>query len=138
MSSQLRIQASVVDVSDDHPAATAAVAELVEAIGETSDLDIDEAMVVPQDATDAEGDATKGIAETLIVTMGGPAGIASLAQLLRVWLSRDRDRTLSVVVREENGRERSLDIKLEAGSEQALVTALERGLRPDAVQDQAS
>jgi Effector Associated Constant Component 1 len=50
---------------------------------------------------DIPSDRAKGAGVELIVSLGASGALAGLAQILHIWLSRDRRRTLTLSIRRE-------------------------------------
>jgi hypothetical protein len=79
----------------DHPAAQAGIGELV------ADLQSEAALMV-QEGTVAES-GWKGAPIELVVSLGAPGTLAALARIVKLWLGRDRRRSIILSVR--NGPE---------------------------------
>ena len=87
-----RIALQLAGLTLDHPAAQAAVGELL------TDLQGEPELRARQQDGAAEQGA-KGAATEVIVSLATSGSLASLARILRIWLSRDQRRSLTVAIR---------------------------------------
>jgi Effector Associated Constant Component 1 len=98
-----------------HPAAQAAIAELL--------ADLRRAPQLPAREYEASSEGVKGGSLEILVTLGTSGAIASLVQIVKLWLTRDRRRSLVVSVRNTAD---GVDINIEG--EQISVAALTQAL----------
>lgn len=71
---------------------------------------------------------TKGWQTDLVLSLSGPAAIAGAVQVFRVWMSRDRRRTLTVLRRERQDGSTEVTIRGDAVSDETLRVVLEQAL----------
>jgi hypothetical protein len=88
------VEPRLLGIHTDHPAAQSAIGELKTDLRDVSWVEVHE-KVVP-----ARG--TKGYISDILIATGTPAGIAGLARIFHLWLSRDKRRSLSLTRRSGN------------------------------------
>jgi hypothetical protein len=71
---------------------------------------------------------TKGWQTDLVLSLSGPAAIAGAVQVFRVWMSRDRRRTLTVSRHERQDGSTEVTIRGDAVSDETLRVVLEQAL----------
>ena len=121
-----RIVLRLAGLTLDHPAAQAAVEELL------TDLTSEPGLRARQQDGSADAGA-KGAATEIIVSLATSGSLASLARILQVWLSRDRRRSLTVAIRQTpDGK--VISVEGEKISSDVLATAIKSvastGLEP--------
>ena len=109
----------------EHPAAQVAIAELL--------ADLRQAPKLPVREFEASSEGVKGGSLEILVTLGTSGAIASLVQIVKIWLARDRRRSLVVSVR---NRADGVDINIEG--DQISVAALTQALASTARLDTAA
>ena len=108
-----------------HPAAQAAIAEL--------QADLRRAPQLRAREYEASSEGVKGGSLEVLVTLGTSGAIASLVQIVKLWLTRDRRRSLVVSVRNTAD---GVDINIEG--EQISVAAITEALGSTAKLDRAA
>jgi hypothetical protein len=99
----------------DHPAAQAGIGELVADLQSAAELTVREGAVA--------GSGWKGASIELIVSLGAPGTLAALVRIVKLWLGRDRRRSIILSVR--NGPEGAvITIEGEEVSVDTLTDAL--------------
>lgn len=90
---EVPITAGVKGLADSHPAAQAALAELVSDLRTEPELRISERTGASQQG--------KGILSEVIITLGSAGSLTALVKLTSLWLHRDRHRTLTISITEQ-------------------------------------
>ena len=111
-------------VSQGHPAYEQAIAELMDATAE-----------VPSVTTRFEGSTdsaagTKGAAQDIAVVLSTPGSIAALVACWRLWLKRDRDRSIDVTIEEAGAPATRVHVSGSSISMTAIELALTEALHP--------
>ena len=122
---QLHILPSVDGLNEHSPIVDDAVDDFREDVRGSHEIELVQDNSAPQSNS-------KGTFETIIVGLGGPAGIAAsaaaLARIMRLWLERDRDRSLTIKLPGAKGSENAIKISGEKVSNDAILKAVERVL----------
>jgi hypothetical protein len=108
-----------------HPAAQAAIGELL--------ADLRRAPQLPVREFETSSEGVKGGSLEILVTLGTSGAIASLVQIVKLWLTRDRRRSLVISVRNSAD---GVDINIEG--EQISVAALTQALASTAKLDRTA
>ncbi|MBD0673998.1 effector-associated constant component EACC1 [Streptomyces sp. CBMA156] len=114
----LAVALSIEGLDAGHPAVEQAYAELLDDARAVPGLTVDERMAPVQGRKGGE------LANLLLVP-GGSAVVVAVARIFRLWLQRDRARSLSVTV----SRAGSEDVTVQASGEAVSIEALERGIQ---------
>jgi hypothetical protein len=119
ISVQVELSSAGLDAS--HPAMESAVANFVADVRGTQGL-------APSDSG-VPVTGKKGSLEAIGVALSSPAAIAALARIVRLWLERDRDRSVDVVVGDAGSADRRIIVSgnniSTASLEYALKAAFE-------------
>lgn len=117
-------------VDPGHSAFQVALAELLEDLG----------MVPPLRARERDlpaDDASKGPLTELVVSVSTSGGVAALVKIMRIWLGRDRKRSLRVTVQTAENQT-TYEISGEDVSVETLRDALEAAVRTQTASDSDS
>lgn len=110
------VEARVLGLYMDHPSVQAAINELKTDLRDApSSVDVREAALPDK--------GTKGSISDIIIAMGTPAGIAGVARIFHLWLSRDKHRSLLLTHR-SGGRETVIEIDGENVSAETVDQAV--------------
>lgn len=90
---EISVEGRVAGLDVGHPAALNACAELLADLKSVPELEAAE--------RDAGGHEGKGALTELIVGLGSSGSIAAFARIVRLWLERDRHRSLTVSIAEQ-------------------------------------
>ena len=66
-------------------------------------------------------DGTKGIVDQLLLTLGSAGVFSAAIDALRLWLARDKTRSISLTYQDREGREQRLDVRATHADEQTLA-----------------
>jgi hypothetical protein len=102
-------------VRPDHSAALAATSDLL------ADLQREPQLRARERNTDKHG--TKGAIVDLVVSLSGPSSLAALTRIIRLWLDRDRQRSMTISVRKD-GKETTIKVDGSPISTENLAEAL--------------
>jgi hypothetical protein len=117
-------------VDPGHSAFQVALAEFLEDLGTVPPLRTRE--------RDLPGDgASKGPLTELVVSVSTSGGVAALVRIMRIWLGRDRKRSLKVTVQTAENQT-TYEISGEDVSVETLRDALEAAVRTQAASDSDS
>jgi Effector Associated Constant Component 1 len=116
------LHASFNDLDPGHTAAQAGIGELFADLKDVPELRASEHET-------GEGDR-KGVASELLVSLGTPGAIAGLVRIVRLWLSRDRRRSLTVTIR-DTADGTSITVAGDHISTETLASALDAATKPD-------
>jgi hypothetical protein len=116
---EINVDADIRGIDRAHPAFQRAWGELLADLRATPGLRAQERDLTAETATRAKGWETE-----LIVGLTGTGTVTGLVQALKIWLSRDRRRSITVTVRSD-GQEASYEIAGENISTGALQAALD-------------
>lgn len=72
--------------------------------------------------------SSKGALQDILVTVDGPATIVALSQLLKLWLGRDRKRSVTITLEDGAARAKVLTIDATSASDQAMAGAIEAAI----------
>jgi hypothetical protein len=111
-------------VDPGHPASQAALGELLEDLRTIPSLRARE-RDLPADS------GSKGPLTELVVSVSASGGVAALVKLARIWLGRDRKRSLRVTV-QDAGQETTYEISGDGISVGTLRDALDAAVRAQA------
>lgn len=123
-----RIEIGLAGLRSDHPAAQAALGELID------DLRSDTRMEARERSAAIAGG--KGVPVELVVSLSTSGTVAALVRILKLWLQRDRRRSLSVSLRTAAG-DTVISVDGDKVSTEALTKALEAAARWQASGDGA-
>ena len=122
---QLQILPSVDGLNEHSPVIDDAVDDFREDVRASREIELVQGSPAPRDNS-------KGVFETIVVGLGGPAGVAAsaaaLARIMRLWLERDRDRSLTIKLPDSKGAGTEIKISGENVSNDAILKAVERVL----------
>lgn len=111
-----RVEFDLAGLRSDHPAAQVALTELLD------DLRTDPRLKAREEPTTIG--AGKGLAVELIVSLGTSGSVAAVVRILKLWLQRDRRRSLRVTMRTPAG-ETIVSVEGDQISTATLARALE-------------
>jgi Effector Associated Constant Component 1 len=122
VTAEASIEVQLAGVALQHPAAQAVVGELLADLRGIPELRARE--------RDATSDGSKGVATEIVVSLGTSGAIAGLVQIVKLWLHRDRRRSLTVSVHDtDDGM--TINIEGKNISISTLTDALGSAVRPD-------
>lgn len=110
----------------DHQAVLAAAADLRADLGRLPQLNTREC--------DTSEHGTKGAVAELVVTIASSSSLAALAKIIRLWLSRDRRRSLTVSF-QKDGKETVVKVDGDPISTENLNRALSAAAQLDTIKE---
>jgi hypothetical protein len=122
---EITVDADIRGIDRAHPAFQGAWGELLADLRATPGLRAQERDVVPETAKQ-----TKGWETELIVGLTGTGTVTGFVQGLKLWLGRDRRRSVTVTVR-SGGQEASYEIAGENISTSTLQAALDAAVQQE-------
>jgi hypothetical protein len=109
---QFQLTVDIANMDRHHPSTELAVRELLDDLNDT-----------PNVSTKTGGgqsqDGTKGTLDTLLVT-ATPLAIPAIVRLFRLWLTRDKDRSVNITITKSNQPSTTVNITGDNISSQAL------------------
>jgi hypothetical protein len=123
---ELRVVPSVEGLDKGHPALEAAVDEFYDDLRELSGVKIQE-----RDAETAQS-GSKGALQHLVLDPDGPAAAWATVKMAKLWLSRDRQRSLSVTIDGPGQEPRTITASGDIVSTEALERAIRDAFGADA------
>src|SRR5262249_24086188 len=114
----INVRPDLANLSAAHPASLAAAEELL--------ADLDSTPELRATGTEARVANSKGTLTDLVIVLSGPSTIAGVVRILRLWLSRDRRRSITLTRKLEGQPAMEIRIEGEAISEQAVRHAIEQ------------
>jgi hypothetical protein len=109
-------------IGPQHSAAQTAIAELMADLRSVPDLRSREHA--------GAGEGMKGVPPEILVSLGTSGAVAGLVRIAKLWLNRDRRRTLTVRVL-TGGEEKVISVEGDQISVDALNKALDSATRPE-------
>lgn len=120
---QLALQVELDGIRSDHPAAEGAYAELLQDLHSVRSIQAEERAVPVA--------GSKGVATDVIIGLGSSGAIVSLVNVFRLWLQRDRRRSLRIV-RGEGANREVISIEGDNVSVDLIQKALDSTVQGDA------
>lgn len=117
------ISPQLTGVLPGHPAYDQAIVELMDGSAEVPSLS------AQLDATMDSPGGGKGVAQEIVVVLSAPGSIAALVACWRLWLARDRDRSMDITIEEDGMPSKKITVSGSSISTAAVELALTEALR---------
>jgi hypothetical protein len=99
MSVDIGVGLDVAGLDRDHPSFELATQEFISDARETPELEVSEQKKSASDADAATPGTKSGIVQELILIASAPSSAAAVVSLVKLWLRRDRHRSISLEIR---------------------------------------